>query len=125
MKTGLRKIKENYVLSCIDSDGYGVVTDTDLKKLEFLAKTFKEEFCYIQNLQRYDYNYIVILKEWIMGLPSSFNVDFNYCDIIKLGNKWDYNLITEKKENDFINNWFNMISNITIQLFNRHNIEYK
>lgn len=111
-----------YILNAIDAEGYDLqkLPETDTEKLQFLADTFKSEYGWMiervggQNAMR----------EWIMGLPSSFNIDFENYRIIELAKEW--NSIpanaTEREEDKILNNWFNLIAAKTFQLFRKHNI---
>ena len=60
-----------------------------------------------------------------MGLPSSFNIDFTYHDIIErakeLGSLPEN--ATETQENKIIANWFNYMAYKLIQLLRKNNIE--
>ena len=78
MKTNSKQfnaIVYKYILDAIDSDGYAITTNSDAEKLQFLANTFKSEYLFPYNLKRYG-TIQNVLTEWIMGIPSSFNIDF-------------------------------------------------
>ncbi len=94
-----------YVLSCIDSEGYSIVTTTDKEKINFLFDTFKKEYGF--NIPRMGQQKAFV--EWCMGLPSCFNVAFSYVDIIALGNSWGYDLSKTAKEDLFCTNYWNML----------------
>ena len=117
------KLIGNYILSAIDSEGYGKDLITDAEKLQFLVDTFNHEYSFTDNLKRYP-NTQDRLKNWIMGLPSSFNIDFSYFDIIRVST--DLNLIpidaTQKQKDKIISNWFNLIAYKTIVLMRKNNI---
>lgn len=67
-----------YLLSAIDGEGYGKTFGTAAEKLQFVADCFKSEYCYPENLIRYP-NHQDRFAQWLMGLPSSYNIDFeNY-----------------------------------------------
>lgn len=114
-----------YILNAIDAEGYDLekLPETDKEKLQFLADTFKNEYCNEWNLKQYG-SYQEVMRQWIMGLPSSFNIDFENYRIIELAKEWHSIAAnaTEREENKILNNWFNLIAAKTFQLFRKHNI---
>lgn len=126
MTTNNKQVKAKinaYILSCINTEGYGVECSTDIEKLQFLADTFKREYCYPYNFKRYK-SVQDILREWVRDTPSSFNVDFSYMDILKaaktFGNLPDK--MTIQQEGKIICNWFNFIACHTLRLMNKNGI---
>lgn len=119
----LRQLAQQYILDAINSDVYDVTTKTDKEKLQFLYDTFKKEFCYEQNLQRYGSEYNCF-KEWIPGLPSQFNIEWTNYEIIKLAKKWGSipENATEQQEDKIIENYWNFITSHTFQLFRKYKI---
>ena len=113
----------DYILNAIDSTPYGIEAVTEAEKLQFLADTFKSEYCYPENLKRYG-SYQNVLAQWIAGLPSVFNIDYENYRILELAKEWgtlEQNA-NEAKEDKVIANWFNMIAFKTISLMRKHNI---
>ena len=98
---------------------------TDKEKLQFLYNQFKIEYLNDYNLQRYG-SIQKCFSEWLMGLPSSFSVPFNYCDIIDLAKSWKSipQDATEKQEDKIINNYWNFLTCKTFQLFKKNNIQF-
>ena len=117
------KLINTYILNAIDGEGYGKVLNTDKEKLQFLVDTFNHEYSFPDNLKRYPNNQ-ERLNNWIQGLPSSFNIDFNHDNIIKVSK--ELNLLpidaTSKQEDKIITNWFNLIAYKTIVLIRKNNI---
>lgn len=114
---------EKYLIDCIDSEGYDKELLTDKEKVTFVAECFKNEYCYEQNIQRYK-TVQEVLRQWLMGSPSSFNVDFENYKILEVAKTFG-NLpekLTEKEEDKIINNWFSFMANKTLQLFRKHGI---
>lgn len=126
MTTANKQVKANinaYILNAINGEGYDRTPETDQQKLLFLATTFKSEYCYKNNFKRYG-TVQAVLKEWIMGLPSAFNIAFYNDDIIEVAKTFG-NLpktMSEKEEDKIINNWFNFIAFHTLALMNAHGI---
>jgi hypothetical protein len=115
-----------YILNAIDNSGYdsSKKLTTDKEKLEFLAQTFVGEYCYPENIRYYG-TIQDVMKNWIMGLPSSFNIDFENYRIIEIAKEWHSlrHNATEKSEDKIIENWFNLIAFKTFQLFKLHGID--
>lgn len=109
-----------YILDAIDGEGYGKTFANDTEKLQFLADTFMSEYGWEINR----IGYLNAFKEWLQGLPSSFNVDYTYFDIINIAKNWGSlpQTATEKQEDKICANWFNLIANKAIQLMKRHKV---
>ena len=112
-----------YIINAIDSEAYEVTTTTEKEKLQFLADCFKKEYCFENNLMYYK-TYQNCLANWIMGLPSVFNIDFENYRIIEIAKEWESLPInaTEKQEDKIIENWFQFIANKTMQLWSKNGI---
>jgi hypothetical protein len=119
----LNDFVSSYILNAIDGEGYGKELNTSAEKLQFLANCFKDEYLFPDNLKRYG-SYQEVLRQWIMGLPSSFNIDFENYRIIEISKEWGSLPInaTDRQEDKIINNWFNFIAAKTLQLMAKHNI---
>ncbi len=128
MTTTSKQIKTSaisYILNAIDGSGYDKELTTDQEKLQFLCDTFASEYCFPDNLKRYK-TYQNVLAQWLMGLPSSFHIDYENYRIIEIAKEWgsipqDAN---DKQEDKILANWWNFIASNTLQLFNKHNIDY-
>mgnify|MGYP006921440575 CR=1 FL=1 len=113
----------SYILNAIDGSGYDRELTTETEKLQFLADCFKSEYAYPQNIKRYG-SYQETFRQWIMGLPSCFNIDYTYCDIIRIAKEWQSipQNATDKQEDKITGNWFNFIASKTFQLMKKHNV---
>jgi|SRR6185312_4595627 len=126
MTTANKQVKtkiNQYILNAIDGEGYERQPETDQQKLLFLATTFKSEYCFANNFRIHG-SVQNILTEWISGLPSCFNIDFSYCDILKAAKSFG-NLpenMTAKQEDKLLQNWFSFIASKTLQLMNKNGI---
>lgn len=116
----LDRLSKAYILEAIDSEGYDVVTSTPEEKLKFLWKTFNSEYGFM--IKRVGAQNA--MKEWIMGLPSSFNIEFKNFDIILIAQKWGSlpEVFTDKQADKILENWFNLIACKTFQLFRKYKI---
>ncbi len=111
-----------YILDAIDNPDSDIIMTTE-EKLQFLSDQFKDAYVFSDNLKRYG-NYQTLFKEWIMGLPSCFNIDYTNYDIIRIAKLWKSipENATDKQEEKIINNYFNFIAAKTMQLFSKHKI---
>jgi len=116
---------KQYILYCIDTENYGVIATNDKDKLNFLYETFKTEFVYESNVIRYGGNRVKMLSEWFMGLPSSFNIDFENYKILEIAKSWGCipTKATEKQEDKIIENWFLWIANKTFLLIESNRVD--
>ena len=109
-----------YIIDCIDSDAYDVETTGTKEKLQFLSDTFQKEFGWnIERIGQYK-----AFQEWIQGLPSVFNIEFENYKILELAKKvgtLDKNA-TEEQEDRIIDNYWNFITVLTFQLFRKYKI---
>lgn len=114
MKTNSRQHPVfNYLLNCIPSDaeileGWGIKTETDTQRIKFVLDTFRNEYGHeIKRIGEHR-----AFTNWLMGLPSGINIDFEYYEILKLGKLWESipENATEKQENKICENWFNFIT---------------
>jgi hypothetical protein len=127
-----KKVIHAYIIGAIDCEGYDLtpLPETDTEKLQHVANCFKSEYLFPNNLKRYG-SYQNTFASWLQGLPSCINIDFQYCDILEIGEKWGSfegypkgSKGREKRENQILANWFNLIAANTLQLFAKHKINY-
>jgi hypothetical protein len=115
----------SYILAAIDCEGYDLEKqpETDAEKLQFLADTFKREFMH-DNTLRYYGTYQNALANWIMGLPSCFNIAFENYRILEIAKEWRTlpQDATEKQEYKVLSNWFALIAFKTMRLCQANNI---
>lgn len=113
-----------YILNCIDGEGYGKQLTTDTEKFQFLADTFKSEYAHPEILRRNGGSYLRTFIEWMRGLPSCFNVDFENYHILEIARQWGTLApdASESKEDKILDNWWNFIANKTFQLMKRHKV---
>lgn len=122
---------EQYVLDAITAEGYEANPTNNRAKLQFLGNTFKDEYICNQNLERYG-NYRNCFKEWIAGLPSSFNIAFSNYDILEAYKELSImpdascggRELTEEQEWKIIKYWFDYITQTTFSLFKQYSINF-
>lgn len=116
---------KDYILSAIDTDGYDTTAETEEQKLQFLANTFKKE--YSHQVSHYKNSIQKTFVNWLMGLPSSFNIEYKNHAILELSYLfgWIKPNATEEEEDNMINDWFNAIYVNTYYLMKEHNINLK
>lgn len=112
-----------YIINCIDESGYGLELTTNAEKLQFVADCFKREYLFPDNLKRYG-SYQKVFENWLMGLPSSFNVDFENYKIIEIAKNWGSipKDADDRQEDKILDNWFNFIASKTFQLMRKHKV---
>jgi hypothetical protein len=112
---------KQYIVSNIDNSSYEEKPRVDTRdKLQFLYDTFMSEYGWrVEQVGLTN-----ALKDYFQGLPSSCTVAFYNDEILFLGKKWNLLAVndTEKAQDNFLNNWFNMIANKTSQLFRHYKI---
>lgn len=101
---------ENYIFECIDFENYGLNPEGKKAKIDLLMETFKSEYWHDYNKKYYKNDIKVGFENWLMGLPSCFNVDFENYRILEIGKEWGFDLSTEAKEDKFLTQWFKMIT---------------
>ena len=118
------QVVRQYIIDCIDSENYDVVTTTDAEKLTFLYQTFKSEGGNPEQLRYYKGNEYKTFENWLQGLPSSFNVDFENYRIIEIAKQWESipQDATDRQEDKILENWFNFITVNTFKLFRKYKI---
>lgn len=121
---GIGKINNSvlneYIIDSIQPDGYNVNPKTVKDKLQFLADTFNSEYGHM--IKRVGYQNA--FKEWISGAPSSFAIDHEYYEIIKLAKKMGSipNNATSKQEDKIILNYYNFMAAKTLMLMRKYKI---
>lgn len=108
-----------YIIDSIDSEPYEVETETDQEKLAFLYKTFQAEKGW--EIERGSKPVIEIFKDWLQGLPTCFNIEFENYKILELAKSWETlpENPTEKQEDKILNNYWHFIANKTMLLINK------
>ena len=121
--------KQAYVMSCIYCTGYSDETGefeltglTDKQKLQYVYDNFKSEAFNDYNMRKFKNNKTDIIADHLMGLPSYLNIEFRNFNILEIGKKWGYDLSAEKKEQNFINNWFKVCAFKFVQLCEKYEV---
>lgn len=97
---------ENTIINNIDFQGYdNIKQNTLFDKINSVYGIFISEYGFL--LQRK--SEIKVFTEWLQGLPSVLTVPFYNYEILENAKNNNFNLNTEKKENDFLNTyWVNL-----------------
>lgn len=92
---------------------------TFAEQAQEVLKSFDSEFNYHQNKIRYPNNQERIAA-WLQGLPSQCTVPFYNSDILEQAKKARHLKIdaTEKAEQVYLDNWFNVMANKLIVVSN-------
>jgi hypothetical protein len=122
----LGKKYEQYIIDCIDGDGYDLPSDaliTTEGKLRFLYETFIKEYGYKENIIRYG-SLQNCFKEWLMGLPSCLNIVWSNYDILRLAKNMGSlpENATEKQEDKILENYWSFMAQKAFVLFRNYGI---
>ena len=112
---------KEYFVSCINNKGYSNVRlITTECKLKFLHDTFIREAGW--NIERVGEQNA--FREWLMGLPSSINIEFENYKILQLAKRLGSLLenATDKQEDKLLENYWNYAAVKGFQLFNKFKI---
>lgn len=118
-----RKVQYEYVLNCINEDAYNKSYTEPKDKVEFLLRTFNEEYNHSYNKNKFP-KLIDRIESYYRCLPSVFNIEFRDYNIIQIGKQWGY-CQTKRSESEFCNQWWHRIANITLQLADKLEIDYE
>jgi len=122
MKSGLtrqeqREMINAYLIASIDGEGYEQTFATDQERINFIITCFQSEYVK-NNPEAKRMSKQALFANWLMGLPSCFNIDFENYRIIELAKLWGSlpQDAPERLEDKIIGNWFNYIAFKTFQL---------
>lgn len=122
------KAINDYIIEAISWDGYEVDLSeaTDKEKLQFVADQFKATQNYANNLKKFP-NHQERLGDWLQGLPSVFNIDFENYRILELAKEWGSipENATEKQEDLILDGWWRFISAKIISLMCKNGISLR
>ena len=127
---GLNGIVYPYLIECID------LSECDLKPAENMQELLQQVFnefkseklAHHDNWLKYYGSLYNAFYDWLQGLPSCYNIDYESYKILQLAEQWGQikpNLTPkqrEKREDFILNNWFNFVTVKTFQLFNKYNV---
>jgi len=117
-----RENYEKYLLESIDNEGYEdeEPLNTPKEKLEFLKNKFRSQ--YGHEIERKGER--KAFEEWISGLPSIYNIEFQNYEILKLAKRMGslQQNPTEKQEDRTLENYWNYITNQTFRLFDKYEV---
>jgi hypothetical protein len=130
----LDKTVKEYIINCIDSDGYDIPLDL-MREAHALNIPFEEytkgklQFLYDTFIIEYGWSIpahgeVGAFREWTQGLPSCFNIEFTNHGILVLAETWGSipANATERQKDKILENWFNFIAVKTFQLFKKYKI---
>ena len=117
-------LKRDWIIDSITLEGYELpLNNTTKDNLQYIADCIKSEAFYPNNINRFKGNNQNILANHLQGLPSYFAIPFSNFDIINLGRLWGYDL-TGKKEDKFIENYWNAMASLILQTFRYYKIDF-
>ena len=99
-----------------DDNGKYIEDLTPRQKIEYLLATYKSEYDNSYNRKQYPNNQ-ERLAQWLMGIPSNIDLPIYNSNILEFAAKvHGIESVPKDKENVIINNWFNHIAFILIQM---------
>jgi len=108
MKTTVFTFFEKTIIDNIDFEGYGFNNDMYLyDKIKTLYNIFKKE--YIHNNNKH-LNEVFLFSEWLRGLPSFLTVPFYNYEILENALIGGFNLDTQDKEDNFLENYWQRLA---------------
>lgn len=119
-----------YIINCIDFEGYDIKQpETVAELLQALFDTFvSEKIKHHKNWSQYYGGIQKAFTDWLQGLPSSFKIDFEYYEILKLADKWGQispsltGKRLEQREDKLCETWFPFITSNCFQLFAKYGV---
>jgi len=127
LRTTSKEVKtkiQNYILDCINTDGFDVDVKTEEEKINFLIDEYRRDYVFKDNLLRYK-TYQNLFIEWIMGLPSCFNVHYTNFEILELVKEWNGYVPPDNKVYDTIENFRRLIFRELCVLARKYKVEQK
>lgn len=104
---------QQYMVGAIDSSEYDTPqpVETDEDKVQWLMNIFiKEYYNSRADWERREKTKVQLFADWLPGLPSSFNVDFENHRMLEMAAEWGIDINTEDKEEELIENWYSLIT---------------
>lgn len=126
-RKGLREMNvltryEQYVLNCIDFDGYDIQANTAKQKIQAFIDCFYSE--YSHEIKRQG-SVQKAIEEYLRGLPSHTNIDFYNHDILKRAVEFKAlpENATEKQEDKILDKYWSFMAMRIMSLCNKHNVK--
>lgn len=119
-----QKAVNQYIMQCIDLEPYiGEHNLSDAEQLQELFNTFKSEYLYEENLKRYG-TPVRCFQEWIAGLPTVFNVDYQNFDVWNKAVQLEILKPepTDRQIENLLGRWFHIIAQRTFMLMRKNNV---
>jgi hypothetical protein len=98
-----KELVRNHIIECLDASNYDNTIESIKDKLQLVVDCFYTEFYYEQNKKRIP-NKFLAFQSYLLGLPSCFNIEFEYYHINKMLSYWftelngSYNEMESEKE---------------------------
>ncbi len=120
--TQFKKQVFNYILTSIDTMYWNVTVKNQKELVDFVYNIFKDEQAH--NI-KYFGNEQVAFANYLAGLPSIINIDYENYKILEIAKSWGSipENATEKQEEKILSNWFNFIASNFFQLKMKLNLK--
>ena len=109
---------KRYLLDAVESEDVTLTTTKD--KIEFIRSRFMTE----KNYEIKQSGRLLAMISWFQGLGFPGHIAFYNYDILQLAQQWGSLPAnpTESQEDKILNNYWNLLANKTLQLFNGYRI---
>jgi hypothetical protein len=108
-----------------DCDSHTYLNNPDAEeKVDFFFDCFKHEYLHAHNIRRFKGSVPGIMKEYLMGLPSTVKFPFSNYEILKLGKLCGFEFGTEEAEDVFIARYWNLLAQSVMELGEEYGIRY-
>jgi len=112
----------NYILNHINPTDYNVEAETDKEKLEFLVSTYIAEYPAKYHL-KHSGSYQKMFIDYIQGLPTCFNVDFRYYEIVNVMESWGLPQPEDKTGHESAELFYRLIYREVNALLRKHGMD--
>lgn len=109
-----------YILNSIDASGYNKDPQGPMEKLKFVHETLLNEYGW----RIAQVGLLEALTDWIAGLPSSLNIDFENSKIFYLAVEWKRlpKDPSDTRLQNYLNKWFRFMAMRLLGLWRTHKI---
>ena len=125
MRTTKKEVTQpirNYILNHINPTDYNVEAETDKEKLDFLVSTYRAEYPAKYHL-KHSGSYQQMFIDYMQGLPTCFNVDFRYYEIVNVMESWGLPQPEDKDDYESAMLFYRLIYREVNALLRKHNLD--
>lgn len=98
---------------------------TDRQKVHYIGRRIKKECLHEYNLRKFNNNYKVIIGDFLRGLPSYINIEFENYKILELIKNWGGSFDTAAAEEIYLHYYWDEVAAAILYLFNKYGVKYE